>query len=63
MLNLMEVATALEQGMILESDDGTKYVAQENMCGGKYCCWADYEGSWGPVKLTNDINEAIAYVS
>ena len=31
-----EIAIALEQGMVLESDDGTRYISEENMCGGKY---------------------------
>ena len=63
MLNLMEVEIALEQGMILESDDGTRYVAQENMCGGKYSMNYVEDGFWIGMTLTNSLEEAIAYVS
>ena len=59
----LEIAVALEEGMILESDDGTRYVAQENMCGGRYCCYIDNEEGHYPSKLTNSLEEAIAFVN
>lgn len=63
MLNLMEVAIALEQGMILESDDGTRYVSQENMCGGKYALNCVEDGFWMGMNLTDSLDAAIAFVS
>ena len=33
-MSRVEIAIALEQGMILESDDGARYISEENMCGG-----------------------------
>ena len=57
-----EIIEALKQGMMLESENGERYVTEENMAGGKYCCWANDEYGCAPVKLTNDILVAIAFV-
>ena len=57
-----EIIQALKQGMMLESENGERYVTEENMAGGKYCCWANDEYGCAPVKLTNDILVAIAFV-
>lgn len=63
-MSRMEIAIALEEGMILESEDGKKFVVQEDMCGGQYGMYEnDEEFGWcGPV-LTDNLEKAIEFVS
>lgn len=58
-----EIAIALEQGMVLESDDGTRYISEENMCGGKYAMNYVENGFWMGMDLTDSLDEAIEFVS
>ena len=58
-----EIAIALEQGMVLESDDETRYISEENMCGGKYAMNYVENGFWMGMNLTDSLDEAIEFVS
>jgi hypothetical protein len=62
-MDRMTIAIALEEGMIVESDDGTRYISEENMCGGKYAMNYVENGFWMGMNLTNSLEEAIAFVS
>ena len=57
-----EIINALEQGMMLLNEAEDRYVTEENMAGGKYCCWAKNEFGCAPAKLTDSITEAMAFV-
>ena len=62
-MSRLEIAIALEQGMVLESDDGARYISEENMCGGKYAMNWTENGFWMGMNLTDSLDEAIEFVS
>ena len=62
-MSRLEIAIALEKGMVLESEDGAKYIAEENMCGGKYSMNYVENGFWRGMNLTDSLDEAIEFVS
>lgn len=62
-MSRVEIAIALEQGMVLESDDGARYISEENMCGGKYAMNYVENGFWMGMNLTNSLDEAIEFVA
>lgn len=58
-----EIVRALEGGHQVESDNGTRFIAIENVAGGKYVGYCCEDTDPIPALFTDDLDEAIAFVS